>query len=82
MLSNQKDFKLKLARIREANIISRLRMSHTPVPDFDSVIIPKFGFTSYDGKKIRKLPSVSQRLLADMYRYSLEQEYLLARFPE
>lgn len=82
LLSNQEDFKLRSARVREENLKIQIRNSGNPVyDDINDVIKSRFGFTTYNGKKIRSLPKASQRLLAENYRASLFSRWLEKKFP-
>lgn len=77
----QREFRISQAKKRESRILSQLHIQHIPVFDYDEIVKSCYGFITYDGKKIRRLPSVSQRLLADEYRFSLEQKWLEDKFP-
>lgn len=63
----QSEWKLRLAQVRESNLIESLRMHGTPVPDFSTLIRSKFGFVTYDNKKVHKCSIHIQRALADTY---------------
>lgn len=79
----QDNFKLRLARIREKNLQIQIRNDGHPVYDsFSDVLKSHFGFVTYDGKKIRHLPSWKKRLLADEYRFALQKRQLDKYFPE
>lgn len=79
----QNAFRLRMAQIREETLKREIRNEGHPVyDDISEVMRPKFGFVTYDGKKIRKLPTATQRLVAEAYRYSLEKEWLYDKFPD
>lgn len=79
----QDNFKLRLARIREHNLQIQIRNDGHPTYDnFSDVLKSHFGFVTYDGKKIRRLPSWKKRLLADEYRLALQKKQLDKYFPE
>lgn len=63
----QSEYKLRLARVRESNIIHQLHNKGIPVPPFESLIRSKFGFVTYDNKKIRRCPKKIKRELVNLY---------------
>ena len=77
----QRKYRLQQALNREKQIITQLHNEHIPVyDDFSEVVKNKYGFPTYDGSKVRKLPTLSQRLLSEEYRYTLEKEWLEDKF--
>lgn len=78
----QDKFRHRQALIREASLKRQLRNDGRPVyDDISEVMFSKFGFISYDGRKIRRLPSLAQRLLAEQYIHSLQERWLYDKFP-
>lgn len=80
--SEQTQFKLRQAKIREYNLITQIRADGNPVSPPELAMSNKFGWVGYNHEKVRRLPTASQRLLADQYRASLESRWLYLKFPD
>lgn len=71
--TNQTEFSLRQAQIREYNIKVQMRNDGCPASDdITQLMNNKFGWIGYNHEKVRRLPTSSQRLLADQYRLSIE----------
>lgn len=78
----QRKFKLRQALAREYELKRQIRNEGHPVyDDITSCMSKRFGWITYDGKKIRKLPTASKRLLAEEYTNFLIKEWLYDKFP-
>lgn len=78
----QRKFRLQQALAREYDLKRQLRNEGSPVPDdVSECIFSKYGFTGYNGKKVRRLPTAKQRLLAEEYQHHLFEDFLNVKFP-
>lgn len=80
--ASQTEYKAYKARILEMNLIADSHNRGVPVPDIDKCFQSKFGWLTWYGRRVRRLPSASQRLLADEYNQRLYERYLYLKFPE
>lgn len=78
----QSEFKLRLARIREKNIEISLHNKSIPVAPFSSVIKSRYGFVTYDHKKLKRLNVRIKRELVNEYfdyLYSQVPNYFISK---
>lgn len=74
------DFRLKLARIREENLIAQLRAHHVPVDDYHSLFKSRFGWKTVDSKVVHRLPTYAQRVFAEEYYHYVSSKWLGEKF--
>lgn len=70
----QSKYKKRVASIREANLTIHLHNNNIPVAPFESLVKSKFGFVTYDGKRLRRCSVKLKRELVDLYFDSLYRE--------
>lgn len=78
----QSEFKLYKARLRESQLIAQAHQNLAPVPDLESCFSHKYGWLTWYGEKVNRLPTAQKRLLAEEYRHRLEERYLYLKFPD
>lgn len=61
------DFSLRKSKIRESKIITQLHNNLVPVSEYESCIRSRFGFVTYDGKRLRRASEKVKRGLISLY---------------
>lgn len=78
----QRKFRVQQALAREYDIKCQLRNDGSPVyDDISECYFSKYGFIGYNGKKVRKLSTAHQRLLAEEYQHTLMEKWFNDKFP-
>lgn len=72
--SAQSAFRLRQARIRERQIELQLHNNGVPVAPFESVVRSRFGFVTYDQKRLRRSSVRVKRELVELYLMELFQD--------